>query len=916
MKQILQFSIILLGAVLITALPAQSFQWAGFSSGVETKPGTVAVVPDGHVFYSSTAVGYLGCWPDPCSFNVDLGANTSAYVVQYNASGTQTGIKAFPADVDYRNTAIDLQPAPDNGVYLLYHKFHFAEIFSEVILVRMDADLNILWQTVVTTDVRDKPHAITADDAGNVFVVYSAKTSFYDGTLHCRKYKTNGQLAWTQTGEVRNYDFFQFVDLETTATGDVAFLLRTSGYFTLGNMLFSGDNMHHILGVLHGTTGLQLSAVDLFTETANWFFRLEGFSVDAAGGYFLSFRTQTPVILQGQTITHSPAMPGGGYWAGLAVLGADFSLKNVITLGSSLNTDVVVISDIKRDVHGNICAGGYQWKGGPGEMIVHQIGVPLESDRSKNFVVKFDSAGNYIWSQHWGSAGFVPVGSENLQERVSSIALSPEGHIYVHGVSKADSTFIAGQTFWNYKTASFVVCFGAIDQVMRGNVWFDLNNNGIQDPDDPPFSYALLGSSTNQLYGFSNQNGAFNLAGGPSITNIGVKNTPDLFSSDPPQRTVQFTHPEGEIIDALDFRLVPQQVFTDLRTAVTPLTPLRPGFAARWQIHVQNAGVTTENMTAKAVLPPYTSFVSSEPPAVFSGDTLVWSFPPTIGQNGHTIILNGTVATTAPLNNDVQLWASVNLPTSDIAPDNNSETIPQIFTGAYDPNDKLSFPSGQVQADLQPELLERPVAYTIRFQNTGSDTAFRVVVIDTIAPFFDLSSIWITDYSHPVSLRLTGERTIAFEFKDILLPDFNTNLLKSHGFVRFSVTPTVPFVVGDEINNRAGIYFDYNAPVITNYAHIEIVLSVGVQTPVNNTPLTIFPNPAVDKMFVSIDGSYPVGAQLVLSNGNSTVLRQTITETGPIPLTLSNVPAGAYTLLLMSPDGKCLGSRRVVIVRP
>jgi hypothetical protein len=914
MKQELRYSITLFFFSLITTLPAQAFQWAGFSSGVETKPGTIAVVPDGHVFYSSTAVGFLGCWPDPCPFSVDLGANTSAYVVQYAASGTQTAIKAFPAEVNYRNTAIDLQPAPDNGVYLLYHKFHFAEIFSEVILVRMDANLNIMWQTVVTTDVRDKPHAITADELGNVFVVYSAKTSFYDGTLHCRKYNANGQLAWTQTGEVRNYDFFQFVGLETTSTGDMAFLLRSSGYFTLGNLVFSGDNMHHILGVLNGATGLQVSSVDLFTETTNWFFRLEGFSVDAAGGYFLSFRTQAPVILQGQTITHSPAMPGGGYWAGLAVLGADFSLKNVITLGSTLSSDVVVVSDIKRDVHGNICAGGYQSKPGPDEMVINQVAVPLESDRSKNFVVKFDSSGNYIWSQHWGSAGFVPVGSENLQERVSSIALSPEGHIYVHGVSKADSTFIAGQTFWNYKTASFVVCFGAIDQVMRGNVWFDLNNNGIQDTDDPPFSYALLGSSTNQLYGFSNQNGAFNLAGGPNISNIQVKNIPDLFSSDPPQRAVQFTNPEGEIIDALDFRLVPQQVFTDLRTAVTPLTPLRPGFAARWQIHVQNAGVTTENMIAKVVLPPYTNFVSSEPPGVFSGDTLVWQFPPTIGQNGHTIILNGTVATTAPLNNDVQLWASINLPASDIAPDNNSETTHQIFTGAYDPNDKLSSPSGQVQADLQPELLNRPVEYTIRFQNTGSDTAFRVVILDTIAAFFDLSSIQITDYSHPVTLRLTGDRTVAFQFKDILLPDSNTNLLKSHGFVRFSIRPVVPFEVGDVITNRAGIYFDYNAPVITNEAQFEIVLSVGVQTTVDEIPLTIFPNPATDRIFISINGDFPEGTQLILANHISTIRQQKLAQS-TVPLTVSDVPAGAYTLMLIAPDGKRLGSRKVVIIR-
>ena len=53
-------------------------------------------------------------------------------------------------------------------------------------------------------------------------------------------------------------------------------------------------------------------------------------------------------------------------------------------------------------------------------------------------------------------------------------------------------------------------------------------------------------------------------------------------------------------------------------------------------------------------------------------------------------------------------------------------------------------------------------------------------------------------------------------FEQILLVDSLTNEPASHGFIRFSVKMKPNLVPSTSIANRAGIYFDFNKPILTN----------------------------------------------------------------------------------------------------
>jgi uncharacterized repeat protein (TIGR01451 family) len=134
--------------------------------------------------------------------------------------------------------------------------------------------------------------------------------------------------------------------------------------------------------------------------------------------------------------------------------------------------------------------------------------------------------------------------------------------------------------------------------------------------------------------------------------------------------------------------------------------------------------------------------------------------------------------------------------------------------GAYDPNDKSALPKGV--ADAHFILPNTPIEYQIRFQNTGTDTAFTVIIRDTLSDWMERTSFEPGPSSHPYQVAMQGHGILKFTFDNIRLPDSLVNEATSHGFVRYRITPKNETPLGSVVENRAGIYFDFNAPVMTN----------------------------------------------------------------------------------------------------
>lgn len=138
----------------------------------------------------------------------------------------------------------------------------------------------------------------------------------------------------------------------------------------------------------------------------------------------------------------------------------------------------------------------------------------------------------------------------------------------------------------------------------------------------------------------------------------------------------------------------------------------------------------------------------------------------------------------------------------------------QLVVTAYDPNQKSAVPTGAGPDHLLGANI--PLQYTIDFQNTGTDTAFRVLLRDILPPGLDIHTFRPGFASHPYTWEIRGMDTLEVFFFPIMLPDSNVNEPTSHGFFTFEMEQNPDLPDGTTFENTASIIFDFNPPIATN----------------------------------------------------------------------------------------------------
>jgi uncharacterized repeat protein (TIGR01451 family) len=179
---------------------------------------------------------------------------------------------------------------------------------------------------------------------------------------------------------------------------------------------------------------------------------------------------------------------------------------------------------------------------------------------------------------------------------------------------------------------------------------------------------------------------------------------------------------------------------------------------------------------------------------------------------------------------------------------------------SFDPNDKQCEATGV--SDGNYSLLDDPLMYTIRFQNKGNDTAFVVVIRDTLDAGLDISSFSVVSSSHPVRATLQANGVLTFHFANINLPWESFDEPASHGYVKFRIAPKPGLPDPTTIHNTAHIYFDFNPAIVTNTTENVLVkkLFLDAGEAPSATTLAIRPNPASGK--VRFDA--PEGASIIV----------------------------------------------------
>ena len=338
--------------------------------------------------------------------------------------------------------------------------------------------------------------------------------------------------------------------------------------------------------------------------------------------------------------------------------------------------------------------------------------------------------------------------------------------------------------------------------------------------------------------------------------------------------------------------------------------PARPGFMMDHYIHLENQSPSsTGSTTTTLTFDPLLTFVSSIPaPTSQSSGTITWDqsalgffqerdlrvrlqVPPEVGLIGTELL---ATVTTVPANTDGD-------------PANNTSTSTVTVTGSFDPNDKTAHTSSRTSNSSY--FLDQDVwiDYVIRFQNTGTDTAFNIIVTDTLPTYLDPASISMVAASHPHAWSVEGQGTVKFIFPMILLPDSNVNEPASHGLLSFRIRPRAPLVPGAVIANTANIYFDFNPPVITEPSVLVAEFSTGVND-VTGPILTMAPVPTHDLLQVSTSALMTKVA-LIAADGRHVLTRSISSNT--IVLDVAPLKAGPYLLITTMEDGTAVRGRFV-----
>jgi len=236
----------------------------------------------------------------------------------------------------------------------------------------------------------------------------------------------------------------------------------------------------------------------------------------------------------------------------------------------------------------------------------------------------------------------------------------------------------------------------------------------------------------------------------------------------------------------------------------------------------------------------------------------------------------------------------------------------RIVNQAYDPNQKTAIPTGIGENHLL--AANRPITYTIEFQNTGTDTAYRVLLTDILSPHLNANTFSPGYSSHSYTWQIKGTDTLEVLFSPIALPDSNANEAASKGFFSYTINQLPDLPDGTVIENTASIIFDFNPPIITNtVVHTIGKLVVAVDEPQQYFKLwRVMGNPMRSSAVFAAQEMIPGEKQFRLLDAGGRIVRSDRFDGQEYVFDRGALPGGVYFFQLMDAQGRVFTGKLIV----
>jgi len=320
-------------------------------------------------------------------------------------------------------------------------------------------------------------------------------------------------------------------------------------------------------------------------------------------------------------------------------------------------------------------------------------------------------------------------------------------------------------------------------------------------------------------------------------------------------------------------------------------------------LNVNNAYCSYENaIVTMNYSPKYAFNVSTPSPITNVGQTVSWNLYSVTNTSPGYITANFGIPTPVWLTvGDTVIYTFSVTPTAgDTNPANNTIIVCDTITGAWDPNHIAVSPQGHIAAGTQ-------LKYSIEFENTGNAPAENIYVLDTLPDQVDVNSLRMVAASahmYITMLQAGGHNIVKFEFPNINLPDSVHFPGSCTGMFVYTVKTKTGLPDGTLIDNRAGIYFDYNDVMMTNTVENIIGFPDSTTSVIQAKKaalVSVYPNPATSELTIkTTDNTY---SSFTITNSMGQIMLQQELNSTQTKVNVKELPAGMYYVNLKGANG-------------
>lgn len=435
---------------------------------------------------------------------------------------------------------------------------------------------------------------------------------------------------------------------------------------------------------------------------------------------------------------------------------------------------------------------------------------------------------------------------------------------------------------------------------IAGNLRFNTNNDNCATGLNFPNKRVSTTDGTYTYSTYTNSAGDFHIL----IPNTGTYTTTALsslnsnFSSTPPSTTTNSSG-SGTIFYNGGFCINSAANYTDLTVHMFNINQAIPGNVATYRIYYYNNGSTNLNGSIQLTYNNSKVTLAGASPTQNSNvaSTITWNYTNLLPFESRYIDLSLNVLIPPTVNvNDLLAFTVVANPTAgDNVPDNNTLSWNQTVRSSFDPNDKTVIEGATITTSQTTNYL----TYVTRFQNTGNANATTVVIKETLDPKLDWNTFEPIASSHTSNIQIKNGNQVTYTFSNIDLPYEMANATASHGWMSYRIKPKSNVVINDIMSSKSDIYFDYNAPIITNTVSTQVT-ALGT-TDYIKTNFKVYPNPAANYLIIEANASMEAHYQIMDVNGK--VLQSNSIESMK-PIDISSLQSGFYLVNILTQQGK------------